>query len=195
MESAHAESESSIDIEDDCEIDANRSEQLGVHSNESMEYEDEDNEENDSDSESEMDEENDDPSDQDESSSELEDNVTYQDWLEEAKGATEEMWTEKYEKYLNENMGRVQAKEKANRKTLWAVKRIFFNKYKEFLTHYLFLEDNVTHQEIVEDLKEKTDKGMIISKAFNRIMPKHQGQFEGLFQQDEEDDNQEDGDD
>ena len=34
----------------------------------------------------------------------------------------------KYEKYVNGGMSEDQAKEKANRKTLWAVKRIFFNK-------------------------------------------------------------------
>ena len=211
-ESAHGEHESPMDeIYDDREIGENRSEQLGGHNyesgfkklkiqdsetesceTESMQYEDEAAE---NESESETEEENDDSSDEDECSSELEDNATYQDWLEEAKGATEEMWTEKYEKYLNENMSEDQAKEKANRKTLWAVKRIFFNTYKEFLLSYLYLEDNDTHQEIVEDLKEKIDKGMTYNKAFNRVLPKHQTKFEGLFQHDEDDNNQEGSDD
>ncbi len=56
---------------------------------------DEDNDTDDHDSESENSE---DSSDEDESSSELEDNPTYQDWLEEAKEATGEMWNVKEQK-------------------------------------------------------------------------------------------------
>ena len=179
--------------------ESNRSKKLKMQDSEtesseteSTQYEDEAGE---NDSESETEEENDESSDEDDLSSDVEDNAAYQDWLEEAKGATEEMWTDKYEKYLKENMDEDQAKEKANRKTLWAVKRIFFNTYKDFLSSYLYLEDNDIHQEIVEDLKEKIDdKGMALNKAINRVLPKHQAKFEGLFQHDE-DDNQEDSDD
>ena len=124
--------------------------------------------------------------DEDDSSSGVEDNVTYQYWLEEAKEATNEMWSQKYDKYVNEGMSEDQAKEKANMKTLWAVKRIFFNKYKEFLSSYLYLENNDVHQALVEDLQEKLDKGTEVSKALSRVMPKHQMMFEGLFQQDED---------
>ena len=101
----------------------------------------------------------------DESSSELEDNTAYQDWLEEAKEATEEMRNAKYEKYVNEGMAELQAKEKAKWKTKWAVKRIFFNNYKDFLSSYLHLKDNDTHQDIVEDLEERLNKDKDVNKA------------------------------
>ena len=127
----------------------------------------------------------DETSDENESSSDLEDNATYQDWVQEATEATEEMWSEKYDKYVGEGMSEDQAKDKANRKTRWAVKRIFFNNYKDFLSSYLRLKENDTHQDILEDLEQKLDRGMGINKALNRVMPEHQSKFEGLFQQDE----------
>ena len=58
------------------------------------------------------------------------------------------------------------------------------DRYKDFLSSYLFLEDNETHQVILEDLKEKIDKGMDVDKALNRVMAKHHADFLGLFQHD-----------
>ena len=132
--------------------------------------------------------ENDETSDKDESTSDLEDNATYQDWAQDATEATEEMRSEKYNKYVLEGMSEDQAKEKANRKTIWAVKQIFFSNYKDFLLSSLYLKDNDTHQDIVEDFERKVDTGMDINKALNRVMPKHQFKFDGLFQQDERED-------
>jgi hypothetical protein len=129
---------------------------------------------------------------EDESSSELEDNTAYQDWREEAKETTQEMWSAKYEKYIDEGMSEDHAKEKADIKTLWAVKRNFFNNYKDFLSSYLHLKDNDIHQEIVEELEEKMEKNMDVNKALSRVISKYQPKFNGLFQQDEENDVQQD---
>ena len=142
--------------------------------------EDEDSEENVSESET------DESSDEDESSSDVEDNGTYKGWLKEASDVTEEMWSEKCTKYVDEGMDEDQAKEKANRKTLWAVKQIFFNSYKDFLADYLHLKDNDTHQEIFSDLEEKISKGVNVDRALNRVIAKHQSKFDGLFHQLEE---------
>ena len=57
------------------------------------------------DSESETEEDNDESSDEDGSSSDLEDNAAYRDWLNEAKEAIEEIWSAKYEKYINGGYG------------------------------------------------------------------------------------------
>ena len=51
-------------------------------------------------------------SDDSESSSDLEDNIGYRGWLEDAKEANGEMWNKKYQKYINEGMSEDQAKEK-----------------------------------------------------------------------------------
>ena len=61
--------------------------------------------------------ENDGESTEDEmSSDELEDNLTYQEWYEQAMQATEEKGTEKYEKYINQGMDDEEANEKGSRK-------------------------------------------------------------------------------
>ena len=86
--------------------------------------------------------------DEEQSSSDLEDNACYQDWLEEAKETIQDTWNVKYQKYINEGMTEDQAGEKANAKTLWAVKRNFFARFKYFLLNYLRLKDDDTYQEI-----------------------------------------------
>ena len=132
--------------------------------------------------------EDDESSGDDESFRELEDNAAYREWYAQAMEATEEMRAEKYEKYINEGMSEDGAKEKAYRKTLWETKRVFFNRYEDFLSSYLHLKDDDTHQDVVEDLEEKVDKGMDVDKAMKRVIPKYRTNFEGLFHQDEEDD-------
>lgn len=139
---------------------------------------------------------------EEQSSSDLEDNAAYQDWLEEAKGTTEDMWNVKYEKYINQGMSEDQASEKAHKKTLWAVKRNFFARLKDFLSSYLHLKDDETYQEITFDLEEKIEKGADINKALDRIIPKYKSNFAGLFEQaeeidyvsdDDDDENEDDG--
>ena len=62
---------------------------------------------------------------------------------------------------------------------------------------YLHLKDDETYQEIELALEEKMKKGMDARKALNRVMPKYQSKFDGLFQRDEEsdEDDQEENDD
>ena len=140
-------------------------------------------------SEDERDEEDDEVESMDED--DLEDNPTYQEWHDQAKEATREMWNDKYEKYMNEGMSEELAKEKADMKTSWAVKRIFFNNYEDFLSHYINLKDDETHQEIEYDLEKKVKQGMDINKALKRVMPKHRAKFDGLFQYGEEENEEE----
>jgi len=104
------------DEDDDSDQDSETEEQGDDDDDGGGDDDDNDDDNNDDDDES---------SDKDESSSELEDNVAYQDWLEEAKESTRDKWSEKCEKYVSQGMNEAEAAEKANRKTLWAVKRLF----------------------------------------------------------------------
>ena len=122
----------------------------------------------------------------DQSSSDLEDNIAYQDWLAEAKETTGDLWNMKYDKYTSEGMNEDQASEKANMKTQWAVKRNFFARFKDFLSSYLHLKDDEAYQDIVWDIEDKMEKGMDINKAISRIMAKHEAKFSALFEADEE---------
>ena len=62
-----------------------------------------------------------------------------------------------------------------------------------FLSSYLHLKDNGTHQDIAEDLEEKINKGMEVNKALNRVglMPKLHTKFDGLLQLNEDEENEE----
>ena len=122
---------------------------------------------------------------------ELEDNATYREWHKRARHATRDMRAQKFEKYVSEGMDEDQAEEKANMKTMWAVKRHFFDSYGAFLSRNHHLTDDVTHQEIVADIEEKTEKGIDVHKALNILLAKHRSKFSGLFQQDEDEDDEE----
>jgi hypothetical protein len=131
------------------------------------------------------------------SSDELEDNPAYLEWYERAVESTREMRGEKYEKYIAEGMDDELAKEKANMKILWAVKRYFFESYETFLALGIHLKDDDTHQEIMDDIEEKIDNGVSEGKAIKRVIAKHRAKFEGIFQreEDEEMEDTEDSDD
>ena len=126
-----------------------------------------------------------------------EDNQAYQDWLEHAMTETAERRSEKYEKYISEGLTDEEAKEKAHFKLLWAVKRIFFDDYSNFLQQNIHLDEDETHQKIMSDLQSKIENGMNIKDAISRTLVKHIPKFEGLFnyQSESEDDQSESGED
>ena len=123
-----------------------------------------------------------------------EDNQGYQDWLEHAMTETEEKRNAKYDKYISEGMTEEEAREKAHVKVLWAVKRIFFDHYSNFLRQNVHLEKDETHQEIMDDLQSKLESGIDVKDALSRALVKHKTKFEGLFNyqsEDSEDENEE----
>ena len=60
-----------------------------------------------------------------------------------------------YYKSLEASVGmdEILARGKTTQETLWVVKRVFFDNYKDLLLSYLHLKGNNTHQEIVDDLE------------------------------------------
>lgn len=189
-ESSHSVEKSEPESEDKSESSSNGEEsetetdydeESGLSSEVSEPETDDENETSSNSEESEA-ETDDGPDDIDESTSDLEDNHTFNDWLQEAKDSIHEMWNTKFEKYTNEGMSEDDAKTKADTRTMWALKKGFFERYKNFLASFLLIKDNDTHRQIVDDLEEKLDKGLDVNTALNRIIPKYHGQFEGLFE-------------
>ena len=75
------------------------------------------------------------------SSEEIEDNPTYWEWYQQSLWDTQERRDKKYEKYINKNVTNEEdARAKAHEKTLWLVKRIFFDRYATFLSLNLHLK-------------------------------------------------------
>ena len=123
---------------------------------------------------------------------EPEDNLAYQEWLEQAMANTEDLRDEKYQKYISDGMDEEEAKEKAHVKVLWAVKRTLFDLYSNFLQQSVYLGGVDINHEIMSDLTEKVQNGMNLRKAVKRVLARQGPQFEGLFQyQDENDDDSE----
>ncbi len=122
----------------------------------------------------------------------LEDNASFQDWARDAREATEEMRSEKYQKYIEEGMSEDQARDKAEMKTLWAVKKHFFDNYRDFLINYMNLRDNDAHGDVVCEIEHKMEKGVAVTKAVSRAISKYQAQFDNLLQQEEEEEANED---
>ena len=67
-----------------------------------------------------------DGSDEEMSSDDLEDNSVYRGWYDDAVEASQQSRTEKFEKYLKDDMPEDRAREKAYARTLWAIKKRFF---------------------------------------------------------------------
>ena len=102
--------------------------------------------------------------------------------------------TEKFEKYLKDDMAEDRAREKAYARTVWAIKNDFFDSFGTFLEQIQFIEKDTTYQDILSDIEEKVEGGMDVRKAVKRVLPKHKHKFESLFEFDldvVEDDNQE----
>ena len=130
-----------------------------------------------------------------ESSSELEENTAFQEWYQQALDETKDTRDEKYQKYIDQSMDEEQAKEKAHAKTLWALQRIFFDKYTTHLWSSVHLQDDEIHQEILKDVEQRMNDRKDVYKILKRVLVKHRHKFDGLFLYDESDESEEDMDD
>ena len=135
-----------------------------------------------------------DGSDEEMSSDDLEDNGVYRGWYDDAIEASQQSRTEKFEKYLKDDMPEDRAREKAYARTVWAIKNDFFDSFGTFLEQILLIQKDNTYQDIFSDIEEKVEGGMDVRKAVKRVLPKHKHKFESLFEFDPdvmEDDNPE----
>ena len=49
----------------------------------------------------------------------------------------------------------------------------------------MWLQDSDTHHQIVEELQQKMEKGFDVNTSLDRVLPKHKAEFEGLFLQED----------
>ncbi len=92
-------------------------------------------------------------------------------------------------------MSEDQARDKADMKTMWAVKKHFFDNYKNFLINYRNLRDNDAHGDVVCEIEDKMGTGLQVNKAVSRAISKYRAQFDNLLQQEEEKEAREEGED
>ena len=123
------------------------------------------------------------------SSDDLDDNVAYLEWYNRAKEDTQEMRAEKYEQFISDGMEDERARIRAHdEKIVWAIKSKFFDTCSRFLEETVLLKGDETHQDILLDIEDKTEKGIDAFKAVKRVLPKHKQKFESLFQYKEDED-------
>ena len=117
----------------------------------------------------------------------LEKNEVFRQWLDTARDANRQARTERFEKYLAQGMEEADAKEKAHWKTTPEIKTEFFNNYEMHLWEYKTLEFNHVHRDILHTMEKRLTDGVDIRHAIKRAVAKHKHEFEGLFQELEED--------
>ena len=113
----------------------------------------------------------------------LEKNEVFQQWLDTAREASRQARTERFEKYLAQGMEEADAKEKAHWKTTPEIKSEFFDNYETHLWEYKTLEFNHVHRDILHTMDKRLTDGVNIHHA----VAKHKPEFEGLFQELDED--------
>ena len=119
-----------------------------------------------------------DGSDEEMSSDDLEDNSVYRGWYDDAVEASQQSRTEKFEKYLKDDMPEDRAREKAYARTVWAIKNDFFGSFGTFLKQIQLIQKDETYQDILSDIEEKIEGGMDARKAVKMVLPKHKHKFE-----------------
>ena len=92
--------------------------------------------------------------------------------------ATEE---KRAEKYISQGIDEEETKEKAHEKTLWLVKRIFFDYYLTFLSLNFHLKDDDTHQELIGRTWRENGRRHGHRQSIERIMGRYRPKFDNLF--------------
>ena len=121
----------------------------------------------------------------------LEKNEVFRHWLDTARDEARQARTERVEKYLAQGMGEADAKEKAQWKTTPEIKTEFFDNYETHLWEYKTLEFNDVHRDILHTMEKRLTDGVDIHHAIKRAVAKHKPEFEGLFQELDEDSEEE----
>ena len=116
------------------------------------------------------------------SSDDLEDNSVYRGWYDDAVEASQQSRTEKFEKYLKDDMAEDRAREKAYARTVSAIKNDFFDSFGTFLEQFQLIQKDTSYQDILSDIEENVEGGMDVCKAVKRVLPKHKHKFESLFE-------------
>ena len=117
----------------------------------------------------------------------LQKNEVLQQWLDTAREASRQARTVRFEKYLAQGMEEADAKEKAHWKTTPEIKSEFFDNYETHLWEYKTLEFNHVHRDILHTMDNRLTDGVNIHHAIKRAVAKHKPEFEGLFQELDED--------
>jgi hypothetical protein len=95
---------------------------------------------------------------------EKEDNIVFSQMAEKAHECTADEWQKKYDKYRKQNMPEKKANSKADEKTREETYQQFRKLYEQFLHDLYRLQEDATHNHVIEDINEFQCSGFLPQK-------------------------------
>ena len=142
--------------------------------------------------EEDVDMEEDSPAHSDAENNEKEDNVVFSQMAKKAREYTADEWQKKYDKYLKQNMPEKKANSKADEKTRGETYQQFKKLYEHFLHDLYQLQEDATHNHVIEDIDEFQEEKYGLKKSIKMALNKNRHLLESyLDSSDEEDDEEE----
>ena len=105
------------------------------------------------------------PAHSDAENKEKEDNVVFGQMAEKAREYTADEWQKKYDKYLKQNMPEKKANSKADEKTRGETYQQFKKLYEHFLHNLYQLQEDATHNHVIEDIDEFQEEKYGLKKS------------------------------
>ena len=135
------------------------------------------------------------PAHSDAENNEKEDNVVFSQMAEKAREYTADEWQKKYDKYLKQNMPEKKANSKADEKRRGETYQQFRKLYEHFLHDLYGLQEDATHNHVIEDIDEFQGEKYGLKKSIKMALNKNRHLLESyLDSSDEEDDEEEEED-
>ena len=132
------------------------------------------------------------PAHSDAENNEKEDNVVFSQMAKKAREYTADEWQKKYDKYLKQNMPEKKANSKADEKTRGETYQQFKKLYEHFLHDLYQLQEDATHNHVIEDIDEFQGEKYGLKKSIKMALNKNRHLLESyLDSSDEEDEDSE----
>jgi hypothetical protein len=134
------------------------------------------------------------PAHSDAENNEKEDNVVFSQIAKKAREYTADEWQKKYDKYLKQNMPEKKANSKADEKTRGETYQKFRKLYEHFLHDLYQLQEDATHNHVIEDIDEFQVEKYGLKKSIKMALNKNRHLLESYLDSSDEEDNEEEED-
>lgn len=125
-------------------------------------------------------------SDKDDDDVDIEDNDAYQKMYTNAQNQNDNIWEKKANKYVEEGMTEKEARLQADEDIREFIRRDFFKLYTKALEQELSLNNSLVHREMISKIKDLVDENASTSKAIRKTMKSYKDEFDVLFDQENE---------
>jgi hypothetical protein len=134
------------------------------------------------------------PAHSDADNNEEKDNVVFRQMAEKAQEYTADEWQKKYDKYKKQNMPEKKVNSKADEKTRGEIYQQFRKLYEHFLYDLYRLQEDATHNHVIEDIDEIQLEKYGLKKSIKMALNKNRHLLESYLDSSDEDDDDDDDD-